>query len=123
MIQKEISMPEDFMPIQNFDYLEFYVGDAKQSAYYFSNAWGFTPIAYAGLETGVRDHSSYVLEGQYPPGYHISTRAGRSDGGEHQTPRRRRQSDCAARRRRRAGVPRSNLPRRAWRDGADQPER
>jgi len=56
-------MPEqDFMPIQNFDYLEFYVGNAKQSAYYFSHAWGFTPIAYAGLETGVRDHSSYVLE-------------------------------------------------------------
>jgi 4-hydroxyphenylpyruvate dioxygenase len=52
----------DFMPIQNFDYLEFYVGDAKQSAYYFSHAWGFTPIAYAGLETGVRDHTSYVLE-------------------------------------------------------------
>jgi len=56
-------MPEqDFMPIQNFDYLEFYVGNAKQSAYYFSHAWGFTPIAYAGLETGVRDRSSYVLE-------------------------------------------------------------
>jgi 4-hydroxyphenylpyruvate dioxygenase len=56
-------MPEqDFMPIQNFDYLEFYVGDAKQSAYYFNHAWGFTPIAYAGLETGIRDHSSYVLE-------------------------------------------------------------
>ncbi|MBV9020880.1 MAG: VOC family protein, partial [Ktedonobacteraceae bacterium] len=52
----------DFMPIQNFDYLEFYVGNAKQSAYYFSHAWGFTPIAYAGLETGVRDRSSYVLE-------------------------------------------------------------
>ncbi len=56
-------MPEqDFMPIQNFDYLEFYVGNARQAAYYFSNAWGFTPIAYAGLETGVRDRSSYVLE-------------------------------------------------------------
>ena len=56
-------MPEqDFMPIQNFDYLEFYVGDARQAAYYFSNGWGFTPIAYAGLETGVRNHSSYVLE-------------------------------------------------------------
>ncbi|HZU66839.1 MAG TPA: 4-hydroxyphenylpyruvate dioxygenase [Ktedonobacteraceae bacterium] len=56
-------MPEqDFMPIQNFDYIEFYVGDARQSAYYFSHGWGFTPIAYAGLETGVRDHSSYVLE-------------------------------------------------------------
>ena len=53
---------QDFMPIQNFDHLEFYVGNAKQSAYYFSHAWGFVPIAYAGLETGVRDHSSYVLE-------------------------------------------------------------
>jgi 4-hydroxyphenylpyruvate dioxygenase len=52
----------DFMPIQNFDYLELYVGDAKQSAYYFSHAWGFTPIAYAGLETGVRDTTSYVLQ-------------------------------------------------------------
>jgi 4-hydroxyphenylpyruvate dioxygenase len=56
-------MPEqDFMPIQNFDYLEFYVGNSKQAAYYFSSAWGFTPIAYAGLETGMRDRSSYVLE-------------------------------------------------------------
>lgn len=56
-------MPEqDFMPIQNFDYLEFYVGDAKQAAYYYYHAWGFTPIAYAGLETGIRDHTSYVLE-------------------------------------------------------------
>ena len=53
---------QDFMPIQNFDYLEFYVGNAKQAAYYFSNAWGFTPIAYAGLETGIRDRSSYALE-------------------------------------------------------------
>ncbi|MBV9691857.1 MAG: 4-hydroxyphenylpyruvate dioxygenase [Ktedonobacteraceae bacterium] len=53
---------KDFMPIQDFDYLEFYVGNAKQSAYYFSHAWGFTAIAYAGLETGVRDRSSYVLE-------------------------------------------------------------
>lgn len=52
----------DFLPIQNFDYIEFYVGNAKQAAYYFSHAWGFTPIAYAGLETGMRDRSSYVLE-------------------------------------------------------------
>jgi 4-hydroxyphenylpyruvate dioxygenase len=56
-------MPEqDFMPIQNFDYLEFYVGDAKHTAYYFNHGWGFVPIAYAGLETGVRDRTSYVLE-------------------------------------------------------------
>src|SRR5579859_5261056 len=63
MKQRSFLMPEqDFMPIQNFDYLEFYVGDAKQSAYYFAHAWGFTPIAYAGLETGLRDRSSYALE-------------------------------------------------------------
>jgi 4-hydroxyphenylpyruvate dioxygenase len=56
-------MPEqDFMPIQNFDYLEFYVGNARQAAYYYNNAWGFTPIAYAGLETGLRDRTSYALE-------------------------------------------------------------
>jgi 4-hydroxyphenylpyruvate dioxygenase len=56
-------MPEqDFLPIQAIDYLEFYVGDARQSAFYFCNAWGFSPIAYAGLETGVRDRCSYVLE-------------------------------------------------------------
>ncbi|HEX7735000.1 MAG TPA: 4-hydroxyphenylpyruvate dioxygenase, partial [Ktedonobacteraceae bacterium] len=56
-------MPEqDFMPIQNFDYLEFYVGDAKHTAYYFIHGWGFVPIAYAGLETGARDRASYVLE-------------------------------------------------------------
>ncbi|GAC1344736.1 MAG: 4-hydroxyphenylpyruvate dioxygenase [Ktedonobacteraceae bacterium] len=53
---------QDFMPIQNYDYLELYVGNAKQAAYYYSNAWGFVPIAYAGLETGIRDRSSYVLE-------------------------------------------------------------
>ncbi len=53
---------QDFMPIQNFDYVEFYVGNAKQAAFYFNHGWGFTPIAYAGLETGLRDHTSYVLE-------------------------------------------------------------
>ena len=53
---------QDFMPIQNFDYTEFYVGDALHASYYLSNGWGFVPIAYAGLETGVRDRTSYVLE-------------------------------------------------------------
>src|SRR5579859_5846350 len=63
LLKGELLMPEqDFMPIQNFDYLEFYVGDAKHTAYYFTHAWGFVPIAYVGLETGVRDHTSYVLE-------------------------------------------------------------
>jgi 4-hydroxyphenylpyruvate dioxygenase len=49
------------MPIKNWDHLEFYVGNAKQAAYYYCSTFGFHPIAYAGLETGVRDRTSYVI--------------------------------------------------------------
>jgi 4-hydroxyphenylpyruvate dioxygenase len=52
----------DFMPIKNWDYIEFYVGNAKQAAHYYATTFGFTPIAYAGMETGQRDRASYVLE-------------------------------------------------------------
>lgn len=48
--------------ILGYDHLEFYVGNAKQSAYYYRAAFGFTLTAYSGLETGVRDRASYVLE-------------------------------------------------------------
>ncbi|GAC1448854.1 MAG: 4-hydroxyphenylpyruvate dioxygenase [Ktedonobacterales bacterium] len=51
----------DFMPIKNWDHLEFYVGNAKQAAHYYCSTFGFRPIAYAGLETGVRDRASYVV--------------------------------------------------------------
>src|SRR5579859_2876720 len=49
------------MPIKNWDHLEFYVGNAKQAAHYYCSTFGFRPIAYAGLETGVRDRASYVV--------------------------------------------------------------
>lgn len=52
---------EDFLPLNGTDHLEFYVGNAKQAAYYYQTAFGFQPLAYAGLETGLRDKSSYVL--------------------------------------------------------------
>jgi 4-hydroxyphenylpyruvate dioxygenase len=52
----------DLMPIQGYDHVEFYVGNAKQAAHYYRTAWGFTPVAYAGPETGVRDRASWVLE-------------------------------------------------------------
>ena len=52
----------DFMPIDGWDHLEIWVGNAKQSAYFYENAYGFTCTAYAGPETGVRDRASYVLE-------------------------------------------------------------
>jgi 4-hydroxyphenylpyruvate dioxygenase len=52
----------DFMPIRNWDHIEFYVGNARQAARYYATTFGFTPVAYAGMETGVRDRASYVLE-------------------------------------------------------------
>ncbi len=51
----------DFLPMLGTDYLEFYVGNAKQAAYFYKTAFGFQSLAYAGLETGVRDKVSYVL--------------------------------------------------------------
>ncbi len=50
------------MPIENWDHLEFWVGNAKQAAYYYEHAFGFTQTAYAGPETGVRDRASYLVE-------------------------------------------------------------
>ena len=55
-------MTTDFMPLKGWDHLEFYVGNAKQAAYFYEQAFGFTRTAYAGPETGVRDRASYVLE-------------------------------------------------------------
>ncbi len=52
----------DFMPIDNWDHLELWVGNAKQAAYFYEHAFGFRRTAYAGPETGVRDRASYVLE-------------------------------------------------------------
>jgi 4-hydroxyphenylpyruvate dioxygenase len=50
------------MPLDGWDYVELWVGNAKQAAYYYEHALGFTRTAYAGPETGVRDRASYVLE-------------------------------------------------------------
>jgi 4-hydroxyphenylpyruvate dioxygenase len=54
--------PDDFLKIRGTDHVEFYVGNAKQAAYYYAHAFGFAVVAYSGLETGVRDRASYVLQ-------------------------------------------------------------
>lgn len=53
---------KDFLPINGTDYVEFYVGNAKQAAHFYQTAFGFQPVAYAGLETGLKDRCSYVLQ-------------------------------------------------------------
>ncbi len=61
-VENKTSQTNDFLPLLGTDYVELYVGNAKQSAYYYQTAWGFQPIAYSGLETGRKDQVSYVLE-------------------------------------------------------------
>ncbi|HNL37972.1 MAG: 4-hydroxyphenylpyruvate dioxygenase [Saprospiraceae bacterium] len=60
-LQKIFTEAEDFLPLLGTDYVELYVGNAKQAAHYYKTAFGFQSLAYAGLETGVRDRASYVL--------------------------------------------------------------
>ena len=59
---EKIAQAQDFLPINGTDYVEFYVGNAKQAAHYYKTAFGFRSVAYAGPETGVRDKASYVLQ-------------------------------------------------------------
>jgi 4-hydroxyphenylpyruvate dioxygenase len=61
MTQVSTKPGHDFLPINGTDFVEFYVGNARQAAYYYQAAFGFQPIAYAGPETGQRDWASYVL--------------------------------------------------------------
>ncbi len=58
----ETSTQTDFLPINGTDYVEFYVGNAKQAAHFYKTAFGFQSVAYAGPETGVKDTSSYMIQ-------------------------------------------------------------
>ena len=61
-LKKLFSEAEDFLPLLGTDYVELYVGNAKQSAHFYKTAFGFQSYAYAGLETGLKDRVSYVLK-------------------------------------------------------------
>lgn len=60
--EKIFEKAQDFLPINGTDYVELYVGNAKQAAHYYKTAFGFQSLAYSGLETGVKDRTSYVLQ-------------------------------------------------------------
>ncbi len=55
-------MTADFLPLKGTDHVEFYVGNARQAAYFYRAAFGMSLVAYAGPETGRRDRASYVLQ-------------------------------------------------------------
>src|SRR5882672_505836 len=62
MLEHPAPVEKDFLPLNGTDYVEFYVGNARQSAHYYRSAFGFRLAAYRGPETGTRDRASYVLE-------------------------------------------------------------
>jgi 4-hydroxyphenylpyruvate dioxygenase len=61
-LEKIIPEAEDFLPLNGTDYVEFYVGNAKQAAHFYKTAFGFQSLAYAGLATGLKDRESYVVQ-------------------------------------------------------------
>jgi len=60
--QKSSPAEADFLPLHGTDYVEFYVGNAKQAAHFYKTAFGFQSLAYAGPETGIKDRASYVIQ-------------------------------------------------------------
>ncbi|MBE2319961.1 4-hydroxyphenylpyruvate dioxygenase [Solirubrobacter sp. CPCC 204708] len=84
------SKTEDFMPLHGIDHVEFFVGNALQAASFWTKVLGFKEVAYAGLETGVRDRASHVLEqgririvltGALVPGHEIGEHVARHGDG------------------------------------------
>ena len=61
-LEKIFEGAKDFLPLLGTDYIEFYVGNAKQAAYYYKSAFGFQSFAYKGLETGNKEYASYVVK-------------------------------------------------------------
>jgi 4-hydroxyphenylpyruvate dioxygenase len=62
LAEKTTEVEKNFLPLNGTDYVEFYVGNARQAAYYYRAAFGMRVLAYSGPETGVRDVASYVLQ-------------------------------------------------------------
>lgn len=62
LIAPEVGIEQDAFPINGTDYVEFFVGNAKQASHYYRSAFGYQLVAYRGPETGVRDRASYLLQ-------------------------------------------------------------
>ncbi len=110
---------KDFLPLKGTDHVEFYVGNARQAAYFYRAAFGMSLVAYAGPETGQRDRSSYVLQ-QGKIRFVLTTplRGGNADCRACRPPRRWRQGHRALGRRCPQRMARDNQPRRRQRGPA-----
>src|SRR5215510_6019386 len=61
ILENPAPVEQDFLPLNGTDYVEYWVGNARQAAHFYRTAFGFELVAYRGPETGVRDRASYVL--------------------------------------------------------------
>ena len=61
-LSQQSTINADILPLNGTDHIEFYVGNAKQSAHFYESVYGFEIVAYAGPETGLKDKASYVLQ-------------------------------------------------------------
>ncbi len=101
------------MPLHGIDHVELWVGNAKQAAHYYTRAFGFREVAYAGLETGLRDRTSHVLkQGRIRLVLTGALTPGSRDRPAPRPPRRRRARDRALGPRRRLRLPRRRRARR-----------
>ena len=87
---------QDFLPIKGIDYVEFWVGNARQASAYYRALWGFTPVAYSGLETKVRDRASYLMVENVLAADLVPWRAIAARSGDGSPVGRFRESSCAA---------------------------
>src|SRR6266566_162031 len=62
LAEKPLSASADFLPLNGTDYVEFYVGNARQASHYYRSAFGMQLVAYSGPETGNHDRASYVVQ-------------------------------------------------------------
>ena len=111
----------DEMPLNGIDHVEFYVGNAAQAAYFYEHAFGFRRVAYTGLETGLRDRVSHVLEqGRIRLVFTGALGSDSEIARHHARPRRRRSHDRAVGPRRRPRARRGGAPRREERRGPER---
>ena len=114
----------DFLPLKGIDHVEFWVGNARQAAAYYRALWGFTPVAFSGLETKVRDRASYVMvQNDIRFVFTAPLTPGRRDRRARPRPRRRRPRHRVRGRRRRVGLARDDDPRRGVRARPDRARR
>ena len=91
-----VGSEQDFLPLKGTDHVEFYVGNARQAAYYYRTAFGMSLVAYSGPETGQHDRASYVVQqGKNSVCLHYFSAARQCDCRTCRAPRRRRPGDCA----------------------------